>query len=39
MDGAGGGGRRYCRENVGVVVYIFGVGGRVGGDGREDRGK
>ena len=29
MDGAGGGGRRYCGESVGAMVCIFGVGGRV----------
>ena len=30
MDGAGGGGRRYCGKSVVAVVCIFGVGGRVG---------
>ena len=29
MDGAGGGGRRYCGESVGAMVCIFGVGGRM----------
>ena len=29
MDGAGGGGRRYCGESVGAMVCIFGVGSRV----------
>ena len=31
MDGAGGGGRRYCGESVGALVCIFGVVGGVGG--------
>ena len=26
MDGAGGGGRRYCWESTGVLVCICGVG-------------
>ena len=33
MDGAGGGGRRYCGESVGAVMCIFGGNGRVEGGG------
>ena len=40
MGGAGDGGRRYCGESVEAVMYIFGIGGRLGGGGvREGRGK
>ena len=40
IDGAGGDGKRYYGERVGVVRCIFGVSGRVGGGGiREERGK